>query len=177
VLTTLKAKMRNDVEFRTSLEAASEYISENNDDIKDIFLDDDEGEIGFNLDTKVSLDKDVTDVIEITDVKLNASDYSNMNIPTEIFIEDPPKEKEPDLFSVTDPFLDDNEYELENTKTSDSLKGVMPNLGSIGTVRPNNALSQIENVVKESEDVILPNLGLVDTAKVDVPIVSENYIS
>jgi len=40
MLTTLKAKMRNDVEFRTSLEAASEYISENIDDIKDIFLDD-----------------------------------------------------------------------------------------------------------------------------------------
>ena len=73
--------------------------------------------------------------------------------------------------------MDDNEYELEDTKISDSLKGAMPNLGSIGTVRPNNALSQIENVVKETEDVILPNLGLVDTAKVDVPIVSENYIS
>ena len=40
MLTTLKAKMRNDVEFGTSLEAASEYISENNDDIKDVFLDD-----------------------------------------------------------------------------------------------------------------------------------------
>ena len=53
----------------------------------------------------------------------------------------------------------------------------MPNLGSIGTVKPNNALSKIENVVKESEDVILPNLGLVQNDKVDVPIVSENYIS
>ena len=170
-------------------ENVSDIFPENNDkpeieevvntieSVKDIFLDDDEGEIGFNLDTKVSDDKDVTDVIEITDVKLNANDYSNMNIPTEIFIEEPPKEKEPDLFSVTDPFLDDNEFELQEAKINDSLKGVMPNLGSIGTVRPNNALSKIENVVKESEDVILPNLGLVDTAKVEVPIVSENYIS
>jgi len=147
------------------------------DSVKDIFLDDDEGEIGFNLDTKISDDKKVKEVIELKDVKLNASDYSNMNIPTEIFIEDPPQEKEPDLFSVTDPFLDDNEFELEDSTTSDSIKGLMPNLGSIGTVRPNNALSKIENVVNESEDVILPNLGLVDTTKLDVPIVSENYIN
>ena len=147
------------------------------DTVKDIFLDDDEGEIGFNLDTKVSNDKDVKEVRELNDVKLNASDYSNMNIPTEIFIEDPPQEKMPDLFSVTDPFLDDNEFELSDSGETESIKGLMPNLGSIGTVRPNNALSKIEDVVKESEDVILPNLGLVDTAKVEVPIVSENYIS
>ena len=40
MLTTLKAKMRNEVEFKTSLESALEYVSENGDDIKDVFLDD-----------------------------------------------------------------------------------------------------------------------------------------
>ena len=35
----------------------------------------------------------------------------------------------------------------------------------------------LENVVKDNNDVILPNLGLVDDVKSDVPIVSENYIS
>ena len=146
------------------------------DSVKDIFLDDDEGEIGFNLSTKESSDKDVKDVIELKDVKLNASDYSNMIIPTEIFIEDPPKE-EIDLFKVTDPFLDDNEFELEDNTPSDQVRLKLPNLGSIGTVKPNNALAQIESVVKESEDVILPNLGLVETEKEQVPIVGENYIS
>ena len=160
--TLLEDTNDNVVNVSTSKEEDKDEIINTIDSVKDIFLDDDEGEIGFNLDTKVSNDKDVKNVIELTDVKLNASDYANMNIPTEIFIEDAPKEKEPDLFSVTDPFLDDNEFELENTKISDSLKGMMPNLGSIGTVRPNNALSQIENVVKESEDVLLPNLGLLD---------------
>ena len=53
----------------------------------------------------------------------------------------------------------------------------MPFLGSIGTVKPNNALSKIENVVKENKDVVLPNLGLVDDVKSDVPIVGENYIN
>ena len=169
----------NNVEIKTE----ESIFSETNefggviDDTKNIFLDDDEGEIGFNLTTKESNDKDVKDVIELKDVKLNASDYSNMTIPTEIFIEDPPQEKEPDLFKVTDPFLDDNEFELNDGIPSDQVRVVMPNLGSIGTVRPNNALSQIENVVKESEDVILPNLGLVETEKEQVPIVGENYIS
>ena len=53
----------------------------------------------------------------------------------------------------------------------------MPIIKNIGSVKPNNALSKIENVVKDNNDVILPNLGLVDDVKSDVPIVSENYIS
>ena len=148
------------------------------DNTHNIFLDDDANEIGIQLNTKEILDdKNVTEVKELSEIKINANDVSNMSIPTEIFIEEPPVEKEPDLFSVTDPFLDDNEFELNDGIPSDEIRVFMPNLGSIGTVRPNNALSKIEDVVKENEDIILPNLGLVDDTKVDVPIVSENYIS
>ena len=147
-------------------------------DAHDIFLDDDPDELGIELDTKeVFGDSSVTETKELTEIKINASDPSNMKIPTEIFIEEPPVEKEVDLFKVTDPFLDDNEYELNDGIPSDEIRAIMPNLGRIGTVKPNNALSKIEDVVKENNDVILPNLGLVDGAKVDVPIVSENYIS
>ena len=154
-------------------------------DSNDIFLDDDmfeldnnNGDIGIQLDTKeVFGDSSIKETKELTEIKINSSNPSNMSIPTEIFIEDPPVEKEVDLFKVTDPFLDDNEFELDNEKASDEIRGNMPFIGSIGTVRPNNALSKIESVVKETEDVILPNLGLVDDVKSDVPIVSENYIN
>ena len=147
------------------------------EDTHDIFLDDDPDEVGIQLDTKEVDDSSVKETKELTEIKINASDPSNMSIPTEIFIEDPPVEKEVDLFKVTDPFLDDNEFELNDGIASDEIRAIMPNLGSIGTVKPNNALSKIESVVRESDDVVLPNLGLVDGTKGDVPIVSENYIS
>ena len=148
------------------------------EDTHDIFLDDDPDEIGIQLDTKAVFDdSSVKETKELTEIKINASDPSNMSIPTEIFIEDPPVEKEVDLFKVTDPFLDDNEFELNDGIPSDEIRSIMPSLGRIGTVKPNNALSKIEDVVKENNEVILPNLGLVDGTKVDVPIVSENYIS
>ena len=157
----------------------------------DIFLDDDiyesnetnvklDTNLGFELNTiAVNDDKLVKETKELTEIKINASDLSNMSIPTEIFIEDPPVEKEVDLFKVTDPFLDDNEFELDNSSLNEDIaKSNMPFLGSIGTVKPNNnALSKIESVVKETNDIILPNLGLVDGVKSDVPIVSENYIN
>jgi len=159
-------------------------ISESNEivntieDTHDIFLDDDPDEIGIELDTReVFGDASVKETKELSEIKINASDPSNMSIPTEIFIEEPPVEKEVDLFKVTDPFLDDNHFELNDGIPSDEIRAIMPSLGSIGTVKPNNALSKIEDVVKESEDVILPNLGLVDGTKQEVPIVSENYIS
>ena len=148
------------------------------EDTHDIFLDDDPDELGIELNTKEVLDdSSVTETKELTEIKINASDPSNMSIPTEIFIEEPPVENEVDLFKVTDPFLDDNEFELNDGIPSDEIRAVMPNLGSIGTVKPNNALSKIESVVKENDDVLLPNLGLVDGTKVDVPIVGENYIN
>lgn len=147
------------------------------EDAHDIFLDDDPDEIGIQLDTKKVNDNSIKETKELSEIKINASDPSNMMIPTEIFIEDPPKEKEVDLFKVTDPFLDDNEFELNDGISSDEIRAIMPNLGRIGTVKPNNALSKIESVVKENDDVVLPNLGLVDGTKGEVPIVSENYIS
>ena len=155
----------------------------------DIFLDDDIYEsddsgvkietprIGIELDTKVVDDSKVKETKELTEIKSNASNPENISIPTEIYIEDPPKEKEVDLFKVTDPFLDDNEFELEEEKQNNGFNSDMPFLGSIGTVKPNNALSKIENVVKENKDVVLPNLGLVDDVKSDVPIVGENYFN
>ena len=144
-------------------------------DSNNIFLD---NNLGIELDTKeVFNDSSIKETKELTEIKINANDTSNMSIPTEIFIEDPPIEKEVDLFKVTDPFLDDNEFELDSDKNGDEIKSTMPVIGNIGTVKPNNVLSKIENVVKESDDVILPNLGLVEGTKVDVPIVSENYIN
>ena len=73
--------------------------------------------------------------------------------------------------------MDDNEFELDDNISSDEIRANMPIIKNIGSVKPNNALSKIENVVKDNNDVILPNLGLVDDVKSDVPIVSENYIS
>ena len=166
-------------------------VEDNNDDIlntfsngNDIFLDDDMFEvnisngIGVELNTQeVFGDSSIKETKELTEIKINASDISNMSIPTEIFIEDPPAKKEEDLFKVTDPFLDDNEFELDDNISSDEIRANMPIIKNIGSVKPNNALSKIENVVKDNNDVILPNLGLVDDVKSDVPIVSENYIS
>jgi len=170
----------------------NENITNNEDDEivntfdngNDIFLDDDmyeiniSDDIGIELDTKeVFGDKTVKETKELTEIKINASDISNMSIPTEIYIEDPPVEKEVDLFKVTDPFLDDNEFELEDSVGSDEVKSNMPIIKNIGSVKPNNALSKIENVVKDNTDVILPNLGLVNEVNSDVPIVGENYIN
>ena len=150
----------------------------------DIFLDDDMFEInlsdgiGVELDTQeVFGDSSVKETKELTEIKINASDVSNMSIPTEIYIEDPPSKKEQDLFKVTDPFLDDNEFELDDNISSDEIRANMPIIKNIGSVKPNNVLSKIESVVKDNTEVILPNLGLVDDVKSDVPIVSENYIS
>ena len=163
---------KDDIKF-TASEKKNDVV-ENTLNAHDIFLDDDE--LGIQLDTKeVFGDSSIKETKELTEVKFNASDPSNMVIPTEIFIEDPPVE-EFDLFKATDPFLDDNEFELNDGISSDEVRTIMPSIGRIGSVKPNNALSKIENVVKESDDVVLPNLGLVDGTNKDVPIVSENYI-
>lgn len=166
----------NKVEDNTGLfeENSIETISPV-DNSNDIFLDDN---IGIELDTReVFDDSSVKETKELSEIKINASDPSNMSIPTEIFIEDAPVEEEVDLFKVTDPFLDDNQFEIDSSKVSEDIISNMPTIGSIGTVKPNNALSKIEDVVRDNEDIILPNLGLVDNVKQEVPIVSENYIN
>ena len=96
------------------------------------------------------------------------------SIPTEIFVEEP-KEKTLDLFSETDPFLDDNDLEKAESHKEEKLSE-MPEVKNIGTVKPNNVLSQIEEISKENSDIILPTMGLTNNEKVEVPIVSENYI-
>ena len=53
----------------------------------------------------------------------------------------------------------------------------MPKISNIGTVKPNNMLSKIDNVVKENDNIILPTMGLSSKEEESVPIVSENYIS
>lgn len=147
---------------------------DNNNADNDIFLDDN---IGIILDTKeVFNNPSNVETKELSEIKINTSD-NNVSIPTEIFIEEPVMPKEPDLFKVTDPFLDDNEFEIADNSSSEEVISSMPKIGNIGTVKPNNALSKIENVVRDNENIILPNLGLVDNTKQDVPIVSENYIN
>ena len=107
------------------------------------------------------------------EIKINIPN-EEVSIPTEVFIEEP-EEKTIDLFSETDPFLDDNEFEKNDNNREDKLTE-MPEIKNIGTVKPNSVLSQLEEISKENEDIILPTMGLTDNNKVDVPIVSENYI-
>ena len=62
-------------------------------------------------------------------------------------------------------------------KDSGRFTSSIPEIKNIGTVKPNSMLSKIEEATKENDDIILPTNGLTDNDKVDVPIVSENYIS
>lgn len=55
MLTTLKATIQNDVEYKGALESALETLYENNDDVKSIFLDDPEAiVIGAENDPKIA---------------------------------------------------------------------------------------------------------------------------
>ena len=80
-----------------------------------------------------------------------------------------------DIFSETDPFLDDNEFELDN-KNDDKIAGTMPKIANIGSVKPNSMLSKLEDVAKETDNIILPSMGLSNETE-SIPIVSENYIN
>lgn len=112
-----------------------------------------------------------------SDNSLNIDDDNEIVIPTEIKIEEP-KEETIDLFKETDPFLDDNQFEINgNNKIDDNLGIDMPVIKNIGTVKPNSVLSKIEDVTKENDDIILPTMGLSNNEKEGVPIVSENYIN
>lgn len=153
-----------------------ENLKDNSIDVK--YNDNNDSSIGIELDTgSVFDDSSIKENDTISNIEINVDDMNNISIPTEIFVDEPPVEKEEDLFKVTDPFLDDNEFEIDSNKNGEEIVFNMPKINNIGTVRPNNALSKIENVVKDNNDVILPNLGLVDSTKQDVPIVGENYIN
>ncbi|MBQ9853675.1 MAG: hypothetical protein IJO57_01420 [Bacilli bacterium] len=128
----------------------------------------------IELDTKAVLpEKNVKVIDDISEIKVN-SDSNDIKVSTEIFIEEPKEEVE-DLFKVTDPFLDDNF--IENTNKKDKFTGNMPTITNIGTVKPNSAFMKIQEAVKENDSIILPTLGLSEQEKVDVPIISENYIN
>lgn len=145
-----------------------------------IFIDNSssgEGVLDIKLDTKDVEDKDIKDTVETNEVKINIPDSKDVSVPTEIFIEEPSQEETVDLFKETDPFLDDNMYEINNNNLIDDNKSNMPKISNIGTVKPNNMLSKIDNVVKENDNIILPTMGLSSKEEESVPIVSENYIS
>lgn len=110
------------------------------------------------------------------EIKINSSDEKEISIPAEIFIDDTDNEKTVDLFNETDPFLDDNEFEINKNNEVNEIGDVLE-IKNIGTVKPNNVLSEIENMAKENDDIILPTMGITDNEKKDVPIVSENYIN
>lgn len=135
--------------------------------------DDTSDDIFINVNTDT--DNDDEDMDNNNEIEIDNS----IDIPMEIFIEEP-KEEEKDLFSETDPFLDDNNLELtkEDIKEEDNEEPVsdMPKINNIGTVKPNSILSQIEKVTQENDDIILPTNGLTSNQNIDVPIVSENYI-
>ena len=130
--------------------------------------------LGIELATRaVGNAKDVKEVNDLDAIKINTDENNNIKVPTEIFIEEP-KEEPLDLFTVTDPFLDDNYLDTgEKTKPVNSI----PKIENIGTVKPNSTFAKIEEVVKENDDIILPTLGLSEQEKVNVPIVSGNYIN
>ena len=125
----------------------------------------------------INTNQDVTlnlDTVGNNEVKIDIPDNNEISIPTEILIEEP-KEETLDLFKETDPFLDDNEFELSAEKKEEVVSN-MPEVKNIGTVKPTSVLSQIEKVTEDNSDIILPTNGLTNNEKVDVPIVSENYI-
>lgn len=143
-------------------------VNNQTDDTKDdVFINFTEE---LNKELNVGIDNDNKVEIEVP------SKNGDVIVPTEIFIDTPPKEDTVDLFKETDPFLDDNEVELQSEEKTEEIIGDMPVVDKIGSVKPNNVLEQIENASKENKDIILPTMGLVNEEKTDVPIVSENYI-
>ena len=142
------------------------------DSSDDVFVD---NNVNILLDTQ-EVKKGVKNTLELDSLKVNESADGNLFVPTEIFI-DETKEKQPDLFSQTDPFLDDNQYEKDDASNKEDVVSKMPQITNIGTVRPTSMLSKVEKAAEENDDIILPTMGLVSNEKTDVPIVSENYIN
>lgn len=149
----------------------------------------------------VDFDTDVVSMQAIDVMKrvVEALDIDKDNIITvendkdDIFLDEEPKVEEEeskkniltkevpmteeDIFKDIDPFLDDNMYENDNKKVKDDTMGlVMPDIDKIGSVKPTNTLSKIEDIAKDNNDLVLPTLGLINNTK-DVSLVSDNYLS
>ena len=178
-----QAKLEQELEeIKNDFMTEEKTLAEEDSIFEDTDLDEDndslDDTVGVKLETQDIFEDDVIDRIELDEVKINLPDSNEIVIPTEIFIEEPPKEETIDLFKETDPFLDDNHFEIEeNANNSNEIISNMPTIKNIGTVKPNSMLSKIEDVAKENDDIILPTMGLTQNEKVDVPIVSENYIN
>ena len=131
----------------------------------------------INLDTKeIEDDKSIKKVEILDKIKIHFPETEESSIPTEIIVEEQPQNKKLDIFSETDPFLDDNRFEL-NTQKESSISESMPQIDNIGTVKPNSMLSKLEDVTAYTDNITLPSMGLSDSSEESVPIVSENYIN
>ena len=127
--------------------------------------------LDIDKDNIITVENDKDDIFLDEEPKVEEED-SKKNILTK---EVPMTEE--DIFKDIDPFLDDNMYENDNEKVKDDTMGlVMPDIDKIGSVKPTNTLSKIEDIAKDNNDLVLPTLGLINNTK-DVSLVSDNYLS
>lgn len=128
--------------------------------------------LDIDKDNIITVENDKDDIFLDEEPKVEVEEDSKKNILTK---EVPMTEE--DIFKDIDPFLDDNMYENENKKVKDDTMGlVMPDIDKIGSVKPTNTLSKIEDIAKDNSDLVLPTLGLINNTK-DVALVSDNYLS
>ena len=128
--------------------------------------------LDIDKDNIITVENDKDDIFLDEEPKVKEKDDSKKNILTK---EVPMTEE--DIFKDIDPFLDDNMYENDNEKVKDDTMGlVMPDIDKIGSVKPTNTLSKIEDIAKDNNDLVLPTLGLINNTK-DVSLVSDNYLS
>lgn len=128
--------------------------------------------LDIDKDNIITVENDKDDIFLDEEPKVEEEDDSKKNILTK---EVPMTEE--DIFKDIDPFLDDNMYENDNKKVKDDTMGlVMPDIDKIGSVKPTNTLSKIEDIAKDNSDLVLPTLGLINNTK-DVALVSDNYLS
>ncbi len=78
------------------------------------------------------------------------------------------------VFDNVDPFLDDNNINMD---IDDETLANMPRVDNIGSVRPTTKLKEIEELGEENSNIVLPTMGLVDSSNNDVKISSENYLN
>lgn len=128
--------------------------------------------LDIDKDNIITVENDKDDIFLDEEPKVEVEEDSKKNILTK---EVPMTEE--DIFKDIDPFLDDNMYENDNEKVKDDTMGlVMPDIDKIGSVKPTNTLSKIEDIAKDNNDLVLPTLGLINNTK-DVSLVSDNYLS
>ena len=160
---------------RDKLKEASKKIEEEKKlDVLDT-VNENTNSVGVELSTK---DIFTDDDIEDGEIKVNIPSNQDISIPAEIFIDEPKDNEDIDLFKEVDPFLDDNEFEITDKNVDkDDKDSSLPEIKNIGTVKPTNVLSKLKQVTEENNDIIFPTMGLTNSDKTEVPIVSENYIN